>query len=332
MEECNSTPAYEHVIRYLDVHIPPFFPPFPRGSFSSFESGECWRIPFQVNLLSIILERLVLVRMTIKADRLLQALSTIHESSGGYIREGDFISLMMNIRLNALLRRKVPNILSFLRYIDNETNKIEVVTSRLAWQKELWSLNKLDDNTWMSYASCDIDFFHIIIRSIFDYLAKIMKRVANQPEQVPDEGFNDLKNWLIKEGIPDNDNLQRVGKELANIVLSCEWFDDIKNIRDLNIHQGGFTITFPEKSKNRILFQVYKGVTGHISIPEVMYNENVVDFELYAAVYFGYLSALLEVASKIIDERIDMHRYPESKPHKAYRHLPPIYRWMSRLV
>jgi hypothetical protein len=221
--------------------------------------------------------------MSIRKDKLKVAISTIQKDEKGvYFSPSKFVMLLANIMLRTRMNERLPPIYSFMQYISQDVKNMETIATRLAWQRDLWSTNQLDVGKWMSYAGCDIDLFHIEVRSVFDYLAKVIKRVSDQPEQVPDEGFNALKTWLVKsEG-----NVERLGKDLAELVLSVDWFDDLKNIRDVNVHQGGMTLVFLEK--DRILFQILKGYEYLVSIPEIMYNKNVVNFELYAGMYFGY--------------------------------------------
>jgi hypothetical protein len=258
--------------------------------------------------------------MPIRKDKLKVAISTIQkDEKGGYFSPSMFVMSLTNIMLNTRAGERLPPIYSFMQYISQDVSNMETITTRLAWQRDLWSTDQLDLGKWMSYAGCDIDLFLIEARSIFDYLAKIIKRISDQPEQVPDEGFNLLKTWLAKS---DN-NVKRLGKDLAELVFSVDWFDDLKNVRDANVHQGGMTLVFLEK--DRILFQI---------LPEIMYNENVVDFELYAGMHFGYLIAFLEDFATVIERYLPKGKYSlgVGNPRKLYRELPAVYSWIEKLL
>jgi hypothetical protein len=192
--------------------------------------------------------------MTINKDKLKTAISTINEDDeGSYFNSSEFVKSWMYVSLNSRIGEEFPPISSFMQYISQDISNIETITTRLEWQRDLWSKGDLDIGKWMSYAGCDIDFFHIEMRSIFDYVAKVIQRVSNQPEQVPDKSFNDLRTWLSKS----RDTSKLLGEDLAELVLSVDWFDDLKNVRDVNVHQGGMTLVFLEK--DRILFQILKG-------------------------------------------------------------------------
>ena len=266
--------------------------------------------------------------MVIRKDQLKTVLSTIQKVDGSYAIQNDFVRLSANISLNEKLGVKLPPIGSFLNYIHQDIANIETISTRLAWEKALWCNNQLDVGKWMIYAACDIDLFHIEVRSIFDYLAKVIKRVSDQSEQVPDEGFYHLRTWLAKS----DDNVKRLGKDLAELVLSVDWFDGLKNVRDVNVHQGGMTLVFLEK--NRILFQILSGYDNLVSISEIMYNENVADFELYAGIYFGYLIAFLEQVSRSIEKRLPPRKsaFGAGNPIMVYRELPSIYTWIERIL
>ena len=148
----------------------------------------------------------------------------------------------------------------------------------------------MSEYLWMKYAAIDIDMFHLQIRSIFDYISKILRRIANYPEQVPDKSFHRLREWLKKD---KDKNEQKLGKDLTSYVLSCDWFEEICNIRDEVIHRGGFTIAFP--MQYTIMFNIYPKQDELISLPKkTMHNDSVVNFEKYAALIFAYLIIYIE--------------------------------------
>lgn len=259
--------------------------------------------------------------MSIRKDFLEVALSTIHEKS---YRCCKFTNLVEDVHINGIQGAKLPKIYAFLRFIQQDIWSIETIAFRLNWEKKLWSQEKLDVGLWMTFAKCDIDLFHVEFRSVFDYLAKIIKRISDFPDQVKDGSFTELRNWVIKPG-----NDQKIGKDLAQLVNSCYWFENIKEIRESIVHRGGFTIVFPEK--NRILFQVYRGIDKNILLPEIMYNENVVDFELYAGLYFGYMLSYLEEFSEIVYNRLNLKRYC-MQARSIHSGLSIISDWINRVV
>ena len=272
--------------------------------------------------------------MSIDKEKLKVALSTLQKTKEGYICPSELVKMWSNVRLNTIVGVKLPSIGSFLQYISQDITNIETLSSRLVWELDLSDRNELNTWDWMRFAECDIDVFHIEVRSIFDYLERIIQKVSDHPDNVTDKGFNDLRNWLLdKKSEVKKENVERLGEDLANLVLSVDWFDDIKNVRDETLHRGADTMVFPEKG--RILFQVSKGAKNLISFPEVKFNENVIDFELYAGVYFGYLIAFIEEVSKVVEKRLPPRKsaYGAGNPRKRYgKQLPAIYSWIGKVL
>jgi hypothetical protein len=266
--------------------------------------------------------------MPINTSRLGLALSTIKkDEEGRYFSPSWFVKTHSHIRMNLIIGENFPRISSFMDFITMDIGNVETITTRLAWEKGLSQEKQLDFGKWMKYSGCDIDLFHIEMRSIFDYIAKIINRISDEPKRVPDKGFNNLKDWLKLEC-----SEKTLGKDLADVVRSADWFDNLKTIRDESVHRGGMTLVFPDEKD--ILFQVYKGHENLVSIPEVMYNENVVRFESYAGLHFGYLIALLEDLAKIVEGRLPKGKSPFDcgKPVQFYgEELPIIYSWIEQL-
>lgn len=239
--------------------------------------------------------------MALNKQRLNIALSTIHKEEMGYFSSGQFVDLMSHVHVNVAMGAKLHELYSCLQFLHQDIWNVETIALRLVWQKDLWTRNQLDETLWMQFGAGDIDLFHVEFRSIFDYLAKIVGTISDSPGQVP-HSFEKLKNWVAKS----HNNAQRLGKDLARVALSCEWFDDLKIVRDSIIHKGGFTLVFPVRG--RILFQVHEGVNRKVLMPEIMFNENVADFELYAGLYIGYLIAYLEEVSELIYKRLNLKK------------------------
>jgi len=266
--------------------------------------------------------------MTIDRQRLETALSTIHTDKDGYFRSGRFVDLDANVDVKSVLdtsNELFRKLHRYLRLIVRGIWTLETIALRLAWQKDLWAQNQLGDSAWMDFAKCDVDLFHVEYRSIFDYLSKTIRTVSNSPAEISDKSFATLRRWLSRS----RENAEKLGGDLARLVLSCEWFDDIKEIRESIVHRGGFSIVFLERG--RILFQVFEGMNRKILIPEIMFNENVVDFELYAGLYMGYLLAYLEEASDLILNRLGLDPIGNLNAKSYHSGLRVIREWISQI-
>lgn len=261
--------------------------------------------------------------MSINKQRLDLALSTIQMDEEGYFSSGKYVDLIGNIHVNAALRPELGQLSRCFSIIQQDIKNIKNIILRLDWQMSLLKRNELDEVLWMDFTACDIDHFHVEIRSFFDSLAKAISLVSNHPDQVPNRSFRKLKDWVEK-----NENENTIGMDLAAIIRSCEWFDDFKKIRELLIHHGGYTIVF--LVPDRITFQVHKGWKNEVLIPEIMYNKNIVDFELYAGLYTGYLMAYLEEISEIFNKRLNLQELGSNS--KSYHPgLIVIQNWIGKV-
>jgi hypothetical protein len=219
-------------------------------------------------------------------------------------------------------------VLRCLRFVAHDVWNIETLLDRINWQCELWSANQMTDGRWNVYITADIDLFHVEFRSLFDYLARLIRALANKPGQVPEEAsFEKLTNWVVK---PENTAQQRLGEELVKVVTAADWFPLIRQVRNDLVHRGAETLVFYDKP--RVLFQTYTGGREKIiDIPELMHNPNVVDFERYAAVFYGYLIDYLEEVASVVYLRLGLKRREGGSRH----HNPGIAtakRWMESAI
>ena len=259
----------------------------------------------------------------IKINRLKKALNTLKPKDDYYNIEGNFINFYANTKLSEIMEKEIPNIFRFITFIVSDFDDLRHLLERINWQFYLWKNSNLVLDSWMAYAKIDIEVFHIKIRSIFDYLAKIIQRVSDSPEQVPDKSFNTLLKWLEKS----DDNIKKLGADLSDLFTLSEFFTHVKDVRDGDLHRGGETLVYP--NTDRIVFQIYKkGYERIVQIPEIMFNENIVYFDLYAGIYMGYLIAFLEDVSETIIKIIDLPDYG-AKPRQSLKELPTMYKWIE---
>lgn len=122
--------------------------------------------------------------------------------------------------------------------------------------------------------------------------------------------------------------LDSPSRDSTQVMPFCEWFDDLREVRNSIVHRGGFTLVFLEKGK--ILFQVYEK-NGKVLIPEIMFNKNVADFELYAGLYIGYLMTYLEDVSALIHKRLNLKKIGSNA--KSYHSgLRVVRNWIQQVL
>lgn len=264
----------------------------------------------------------------IDKERLSIAIATIKtDDDGRFFSSSDFLNLSIDIRISAAQGRNSPDKLqAHLSYIHQDIWNLQTLARRLDWQKSLIANGEIDDLLGSTFVACDINLFHVQFRSLFDYLARVISLISDNPGQVPSNSFEELYNWVRRS----ESNSRRIGEDLAQIVASCDWFKDLREIRNSIVHWGGETFVFPEN--NRILFQVYNGFRhNQIHVPEIMFNENIVDFELYGGLLIGYLIAYLENISLVVRRKIDVKQLGGNV--KSYHGgLPVIRHWIERVI
>lgn len=269
--------------------------------------------------------------MTINSEIIRKALSFYHiDSQMGLILQNPFIELEYKIRMNALLFQKHQELCNYLSYTMQDIWNIESVLSKLNYLNSLRIEKKLDDLTYIIYATTDVEFFFTELRSIFDYVSLSICYVSPiNKHQIRDEGrsFESLSNWLTK----NNDCQTRFSKDLSDLVLSCEWFSEIKDLRDLIRHRGGQSLVFI--NGDEILFQVFtKGFKPNTPmIPELMFNSNVMNFKFCSVFYFSYLLDYLEKVAKIIEVKLGLIKngLEISYSHPAH---PLVKSWSEELL
>jgi hypothetical protein len=249
--------------------------------------------------------------MLIDKPRLDMALSVLYEDGTSNYYSGRFTCLLDNVRHGAFAQYSSPQsngpmlnmnqLCKRVLLVHMDLLNIATVSVRLIWQQLLRSDKceyKLGDEMWRFFGSADIDLFFIKYRSIFDNIAQTVK-AATKSSVMPDS-FNELMSWAKKseDKAPIN--------EYTQLVRSCDWFHDAKDIRDSIEHHGAETAV--NYNSDNVLFKIStlgSGLTGlpekrMIEIPEIMDEGGFLNFELFAGIYTGYLIWFLEEVSGLI--------------------------------
>ena len=214
----------------------------------------------------------------------------------------NLVFVAISVDALTLNRRELLYFDRFNKYLTQDLWNIFSILHRLDWQRRLWVENQITDIRWMAYAQNDINLFHVEIRSAMDYIARFICGLPPNPWQSP-RSYNRLLEWMRKD-----ETNQILDPNILQILEKTEWFNHVRDIRDLNVHEGGFSIVFG--SKGRITFQSYAGHEKQVQISELMFNENIVDFELYAGMYLGYFLALYEKLAKEIRRLLGLQHEP----------------------
>jgi hypothetical protein len=260
----------------------------------------------------------------INYDRVQRAKSIIVNDGIRVYRVSNFTHALGLLHIKHQQEHK--RILQYLNYISQDLTNIETILNRLDWEKQLWCKGDLNDGDWMAYASCDIILFHTEMRSIYDYIMELIFSLSKSPTQIPKDkrrSFETVKNWIEK-------NTDKWDEDLSKYILSADWFKDVRDVRDAIIHNGAFTLVFLVKDK--ITFQVHQNLMKRkILIPDIMYNKNIVDFELYAAMYMAYLYSYLEELGELILKKLNVV-YNLNKPEITGADIGVVYDWFDKLT
>ncbi len=245
------------------------------------------------------------------------------------IRLSDFEKLDLQISGSSLSLGPNSIVNHLLRYIAQDLSNILIIINKLDWEREMWIRGYLSDTAWLYFAGSDIDMFHVELRSICDYVAEIIQAQSSHPSNVP-RSFEKLRNSLAEEEEEKESKLHaNIGEGLAKLVLNCNWFKEIRDVRDSSIHTGARIVVFLEKPK--IQFQIYQGWSKKVNKEELMDNENVVNFEAYSALYVCYLLAFLDEFGSLLIVRYSIPRF-EMKGGHENTGFQILRKWAERLV
>ena len=259
-------------------------------------------------------------------DTLKEAINLIHSDEKDYYWAGEFVDTFVQVIIGRSQNQTLGPVHLAMQNINQDLWNVCTLVYRLEWLHNLAIQNQLGFTLWNMSASLDVEYFHVELRSILDYIANILGIIAKKPGQVPSNSCRELYQWL--DANPQN--VTRFGKEQSALVLSAPWYSELRVIRDSVLHRGAFTLVFGSP-KDGILFQVHSGFKPLIKVDSLMWNENVVDFQLYAGLYFARVIVLLERLGGLFANRIP--RQPSIREAKCnYQGLGILRNWMSKLL
>lgn len=195
---------------------------------------------------------------------------------------------------------------------------------RTDWQADLVAEGILPGGIWREFISSDVEHFHTTLRSLFDHAAGAIIAMAPRSGQIPDR-FKQLRSWATEQPRASD----HIGADVVALLRSCDWFEEIRRVRDLIVHGKSLTVGFIVDS--RPCFQVVSGPGLSVLQPGLMPNQNVVDFRLYAAAVMSHLLLFLDHLGTIGLGRLSSTR---PCPQAAFAHyaLSTVRRWIDELI
>jgi len=195
------------------------------------------------------------------------------------------------------------------RALDHFANVL-TTCDRLKWMREQCASDERFASTWMFYASTDIEYWHVQMRSLLDHLAKVIRKLACRKGQVSDS-FTRLYLCVCqaKSCAHAETLVEKLGLDWFGLLTSAGWFGLLREVRETVVHWGGDTMVFG-RPDDGILFQVHKGLYKNVIEGEpLMFNRNVVYFDRYAAVMLSHLLLFLEDFAATTYSRLDAEPY-----------------------
>lgn len=239
-----------------------------------------------------------------------EALTFFSIDERGGLWKGNFVSLHLDLLKAAKKDNQLFRSADLIDYINRDILKLGDVIHRLNWYRVASIKQVLLETRWRDYAIIDIEYFHIKLRSIMDYVAEIVRNAAKIPSQVPGHkdyySFEEIFNWIRK----NPGHRKSLGEDLARLVETAKWIHDLREVRNSFIHSGGFTVVF-ESPEDGILFQVYKDYLEPFEFESIsgdflMFNPNCIYFERYAAIFLSHIFVFLDRLAILIYKKYQL--------------------------
>lgn len=245
---------------------------------------------------------------------LVQARGMLFEDSDGWYHKGKFVSLSCdmpppNISAVGMLDRLTLAV----RSISLDEWNMLTALERLDWMRTQADQSEHIKSRWYSYASADIESWYFNFRSLLDQVASVIAELAARKKQVP-KSFHTLYDRSCPEKLRTAEGMrfaEKLGVDWLRLLQGATWFDQIVSVRDAILHFGGHTMVFEGPSKG-ILFQVHgESYQNLVKNLPLMFNENVVFFDRYAAHLMSHVVIFLEDFAQVVYRRLLRSRNPE---------------------
>lgn len=264
------------------------------------------------------------LEVIVNQDALAAHRRAIEESEDGWFTWGGFEALYADLVVSGY-DKGLRRISRQFTAIVNRQQQLRTIVLKLDWMKGKRDSDELGADDWMFFAASDVISFVTTVRSLFDHLARSFAEVATHRASVPKFSFNDLQRWLER----DRSNSEILGEDLAELILADNWFEAIKAMRDDLIHQDARALVFPDTTP--ITFVVHGGTGALSSDPLLMYNENVANFERFAAAVLARLHVLLEASASAVRDRAAVgHGVGDGR--SLHRGLAVLADWLDECI
>ncbi len=205
-----------------------------------------------------------------------------------------FIEINQYIELTAQ-RKNVKNILKSIR---QDLKKIFYTIENIFYVEDLEK--KESENIFLKerkkiYQGIDVEFIYIKYRSIIDYTVELIKAIFPETEGAKLEGKFAYFSDVMKNNI-----------DFDKYILSSNWFQSIKNIRDNVVHHGATCYIYNGKSLG---FQMYDLDLNNLVLDTEEYmrmrnDDNVYRLDRYLVINLAYLYYFLNICFKAVSKKM----------------------------
>ncbi|HXK20415.1 MAG TPA: hypothetical protein VNG33_21545, partial [Polyangiaceae bacterium] len=199
-----------------------------------------------------------------------------------------------------------------------------ILVAKIEWLHRHAGSAGLDQQLAGMYLALDIELFHVQLRSALDYCAACISETSKKAGQVPNESFNSLQQWVAKN---PTRAAALLDPEILRLLGNAHWFPDVRAVRDSLVHRGAWVLVFPDRE--RLLFQAYAGAWRTLVVQEhIMYNENVADFRLYAAILFSEFLLLLDGLTAVVSRKYPVQHGSGARSYCTG--FPQVLEWLRQ--
>ena len=241
------------------------------------------------------------------------------------IRSSHFESLYSKIYLLNYKNNSYSKLISPINLCIEALWNIETVIYRIYWSNQYF-LNESDNNYWNIFSQSDIRAFHMEYRSLLDYVGLFIKHIIpseNKPKDSFHALFNNAKKYQDK-GIID--------KSLYDLIISCEWFNDFKSVRDKIVHNGARVMTFIQNKNQPIMCSILDNYLLSIIDKDFFINNNkVFNFERYVAYHMVKLYVFLDDIANWANNTLMLNPQNTNAIQRHHPGLPVLKKWICDL-
>lgn len=233
--------------------------------------------------------------MLVDINALRRHRAAIRMGDDGYFVWGDFervVAESMEVRETGQLQRELYR---QLRATQNRLTDLRTIPVKLNWMLQQRDAGTLDPYDWMFFASSDVNSFLANVRSLFDHLADALRAAAPKPGGIPQQSFRKLRDWVAKDG---ERAAEQLGRSACRIVAGCDWFQQLRAVRDDLTHRDAQTIILP--GVEGIAVVMFNRTRQLLDEPELMGPGSFLRFERLAAATMGRVYELLEETAAAI--------------------------------